>query len=129
MDKRYFFGPNTLEFFLTDWILYGAGTALVILAIISYIVSWRAAKGSPFQHLVSRFWHLFLTIGLLMLLWVGFRYENIPWLSARIVAFALALIGLIWLGYILKYWLRIYPGEKRVWGDKLLKQKYLTKMR
>lgn len=124
-DARYLFGPNPADLTRSDAIFLWSGGALVLLAILAKILSLRQEKQSPQRFLWNRFWRHFLTIGLLVLLWSGARYENIPWIEARIVVLTLGIIAAIWLGFILKHLFTAYPVHKKNWHGEKLKRKYL----
>lgn len=125
-DYEYIFGPNPIDMTRSDWVFLYAATAGVVIAIIIKIFVWRTEQGNPRRFFLNRLFHLFFTIGLLALLWAGFRYENIPWLSTHFVVLAIILIGLIWAAYIAKFAIIEFPGQRRVWEDQKIKMKYLA---
>lgn len=126
-NKFYLFGPYAALLSRSDYIFFGAAVGFVILGIGFKIWSVRQDSGGPQQHFFNRFFHLFFTMGLLVLLWVGFRYEDIPWLGTHVTVLGLWLIWLIWLGFILAYWWTDFRGQQRLWHDELVKRKYLEK--
>lgn len=124
-NKIYLFGPNPPDLSRSDLIFFWVSLVFIVAAIISKIMVFRTAPGSPKRMLRSRVFHLFLTIGILVLLWVGARFENIPWLSVHIVVLSLFLIGLVWLVYIGRYYIREFKTKERQWREDQIKQKYL----
>lgn len=128
-DKTYLFGPNPIDFSRSDEIFLYAAGACVILGVASKIIALRHPSRSPRQYLFNRIFHLLLTIGLLASLWVGARFENIPWLSIHFTVLFIWLMGLIWGVFIFVYFFRDYRQQQKLWEDESLKQKYLTKDR
>lgn len=124
-DKIYLFGPNPPDLARSDLIFFWVSLVFVVAAIISKIIVFRTAPGSPKRMLWSRIFHLFLTIGILVLLWVGARFENIPWLGTHVVVLSLFLIGLVWLVFIMRYYLVEGRSRQSMWEEEKIKQKYL----
>jgi hypothetical protein len=110
----------------SDKALLIAGAVLVMLGIIFRLTSIM----SPHMH-AKNLWRRLsawgLTIGLLEVLWFGFRYQNAQYLGSHLLAFIVLLIGLIWLTKILKYWARQYGRDVAQWQKDQVKQKYLAR--
>ena len=126
-DVKYLFGPNPLDLSRSDILFFWSAAGMVVAALIFKIFSVRSEAGSPARFLFNKFYHLFLTAGLLVFLWVGARFENIPWLGTHVVVLGLGLIFLVWLVFILFYLLGKYPKQIRAWRDEKTKQKYLSR--
>lgn len=126
-DKKYLLGPNPLELSRSDLLFFWVSLIFLAAALVLKLLVVKKEKGNPCYYLFGRLFHLFLTIGLLVLLWVGARFENIVWLSTHIVVISLFLIGLVWLGFIGKYFIKDFSKQKRFWEEEKLKQKYLAK--
>lgn len=97
--------------------------------IASIIIKGLAAKqpgGSPKKFLLNRCYHLFLTIGLLVLLWFGMRFENIPWLSAHVAVLGLFVIAGVWFVSISRFYFQNYKAAQKSWADEQLKRRYLA---
>lgn len=124
-DSVYLFGPNPLDLSRSDLFFFWIAVGLVVAAVAIKILVMRQAKESPRRYLFGRFFHLFLTISLLALLWAGARSENIPWLSAHVVVLVLFLGGLVWLGFIIVYFFREHRWRQKRWQEELVKRKYL----
>lgn len=124
-DSKYLFGLNSAVLTRSDWIFLYAAAGFVVAAVVAKILAVRKEPASPLRFLLNRAFHLFLTTGLLSLLWVGFRYENIPWLSTHIVVLAIWFIDLVWAAYIVKYYFQVYPGRRKAWEEEKIKKKYL----
>ncbi len=126
-NSLYLFGPNPLSLSRSDYIFFWIGVGFVIIAIVAKIFVWLSEKNSPPRHLLSRFFHLFFTTGLLTLFWFGMRFENIPWLSTHFLELCFLLMGLVWFGFILKYLLFDFGPQVRAWRDEATKRKYLAR--
>lgn len=114
------FLENEIVFF---WVAVG----LSVLGLLMQLLQRRIAAGSPRRFLLGRFIHLFLTTGVLLLLWAGAAREDIPWLQSSLVAWLLLLGFLVWLGFILRYQLKSYKAQLRAWQEQELKSKYLKR--
>ena len=102
------------------------GGALVLLAIVFKIAAVLAP--SPMDKKVrNKFYGLFLTVGLLELLWYLFRWQNARFLGTPFVAWLLILIGLAWLVFILVGFFKSYKSEKGNWEKEQARLKYLPK--
>lgn len=126
-DYRYLFGPNPIALARSDYIFLYAAAVSVAAAVVLKILVLRKEHADPVRFFFNRLFHLCLTTGVLSLLWAGFRYENIPWLSTHFVVLLIIFIGLIWAGYIVKYALKEFPQQRKAWGDEKIKNKYLSR--
>ena len=120
-DTTYLFATNTQGLSRSDLIFMWIGVAFVVLSIIVKGVSVKQPKDSPKKVLLARLYHLFLTIGLLIALWFGLRFESIPWLSAHVVVLALFVVAALWLLAIARHYRRWYRGAQANWQDEQLK--------
>lgn len=103
--------------------LFTAITALGIAAIIfSYVNSDKVADVA-----IRKFKNLTLSTGLSGLIWFGIRYENTPIFGSRYWAGLILLVGLIWLGFFLKYMVFDYKKGKAEYEREMLKNKYLPR--
>ncbi|MBI4050539.1 MAG: hypothetical protein HY396_00995 [Candidatus Doudnabacteria bacterium] len=125
-NKTYLFGPNPIELVRSDFIFFWTSLALVAAGIILKIFAIKNSLDSPKRYLFNRLFHLCFTMGLLILLWFGFRFENIPWLSTHFVVLSLLLIWLVWLVFIGKYFFSQYRAQQKIWQDEAIKRKYLN---
>ncbi len=94
----------------SDWILLMIGIALTVVGIVTMLTGYYAPN-----HISRKLWRrlatLSLTIGLLELLWFGFRYENVTVLGTHALAFLILIVGAVWLYSIIKYRLTTYRTE------------------
>ena len=126
-NKTYLLGPNPLELQRSDQSFFIVSLAFILIGLLTKIVSYQSDVGSPKKLLLSRFFHVFLTSGTLILLWFGSRFENIPMLSTHIVVLLLFVIWIVWLIFIAKYFFKEYRVKQRLWEEEKVKRKYLAR--
>lgn len=124
-DKRYLLGPNPLDLSRSDLIFLWMAIGFLVLSVAAKVTVLKQDKDSPRRFLASRLFHLLATMGILMLVWAGSRFENIPWLSTHVVVLSLLLIALVWFGFIAKYFLGDFKRQLKLWREEVLKRKYL----
>ncbi len=118
------------EFFLTksDKVLTFWFVGLLVLGLILWIATYFTSNPVKMK-VLSRFFHLFLTIGLLGLAWAGIRFENTPIFSLRSWAGLIFLIGLVWLGFIVKYLIFNFRKELKGFEQEQIKMRYMPSRR
>lgn len=126
-NAKYLFGPNPALLSRSDNIFLWTGAAFVAFAIVLKFWGLRQEASSPARLLWNRLFHNFVTMGILILVWTGCRYENIPWLGTHIVMLLLLIVWLVWLGFIGKYAFSEYPNQKKAWDGEKIKRKYLPR--
>ncbi len=108
---------------------FGYGLAAVALAGILFWVLGYFIRHPVLKIGIAKWRRLLVTTGLIGIVWFAFRYENTPILGRRWWIGLLAVIGLIWLIYILKYMFTKFREEKTEYETNLLKSKYMPKAR
>ncbi|MDP3741083.1 MAG: hypothetical protein Q8R08_02030 [bacterium] len=126
-DPKYLFGPNPTSLSRSDHIFFWIAIVFIVAAVGAKIFSAKDNSQSPKKYLFRRLFALFLTSGLLTMLWVGSRYENIPWLSTHFVVLIILLSWFIWLAFIGKYVVKNFFSQQKLWEEEELKRKYLTR--
>ncbi|OGE77735.1 MAG: hypothetical protein A2751_01605 [Candidatus Doudnabacteria bacterium RIFCSPHIGHO2_01_FULL_46_14] len=126
-DKRYLFGPNPFDLARSDHIFFVLAITCVIIAAAAKIIVLRAERGSPKKILFGRVFHLFLTIGILLGIWYGARIERIPWIYTHFTALLLLIVGLVWFGFITRFYLRVHRSAQERWQDEQVKLQYLKR--
>ena len=124
-DKIYLFGPNPIGMSRSDFIFFWASVGLIVIAIALKLLTIGSQKQSPKRYLLNKYFHLALTMGILFLLWVGFRFQNIPWLSTHFLVLLLWVVFLVWLGFVIKYHWQKFGKHHEEWSDGELKKRYL----
>jgi len=99
-------------------------TFLFITAIFLFLIN-RRLKNLIQKKLISKIYNLLFTISIIGCLLLLFRYEGIYFLSSRILFLLLIVSFFVWSFYLLYYFLKIYPQEKKDYEDYLRKKEYL----
>jgi hypothetical protein len=110
-SQNYLFGPNIGIFSRSDKGYFLVGLLMIVVAVGLSIYK-RVIKDKLKKHLVKVWRRMFVTIGILGMLWAVLRYELVPFFSMHIVIWVIYLIGLIWILFILKYWFIDYKKER-----------------
>jgi amino acid transporter len=103
-------------------------TTLAILLVafgVFFSVLIRRTKNPVKKDLYSRWSRLSYTISLLAIIWVFFRYEEIPQISAHWIILLIYLIGLIWAVNIIRYVLNAYKPRLDAYNKDQMKKKYM----
>jgi len=102
-------------------ILFGL---MIIGAIVIVILNRRK---SLTRKVKSGFFSLLLTVGIIGLSLIFFRFEEIPYLGSRLMLILLFFIIICWAAFIIWYWLVILPKEIAMIREKEKFQKYLPR--
>lgn len=100
-------------------------SGLVVVAILLWLVRKYAVKHPIVKKLLGKFATLAFWVGLLGLIWFGFRFEAVPIFSKRYWSALVLVGGLVWLGFVKWYWLRHFSREKSEYDYNQLKSKYI----
>lgn len=121
VDWRPSVSKEALLFFLF------AFTVVLAIAIILKIREKRKKPAGFEKKLAKKYFNLFLTISLLGFFWTWCRYEKVLYLSARIWLWALILVFLSWLVWIIRYQIKTAPEARKRLEQKQIFEKYLPK--
>jgi len=122
---NYLMQVDRVTLHLSDWIFLDIGLALVGLGIIAKLAAIYI-KHPVTKRLVNRKFKVLTIVGLIEVMWFGFRYENAQVIGTHILAIAILVIGLLCFIPILKYYFRSYRAERDAWNKEQLKLKYLN---
>lgn len=101
---------------------------LLVLGLVAWLFKRRYKRANPLlAGFFARLVNLFTTVGILGVLWFGVRYEAVRWLGTHFAFLLILLVALVWLGFILKYRLLVYPKERQKAEKEAIKNKYLSK--
>lgn len=109
---------------LTDKIILGAGAALVILGVLTLLMK-LLAKNFLLKPALSRISSVFLTIGLLEMLWYLLRIQYVNVLASRVSALVVLIFGCIYLVKPIKYFWFEYRPDLAKFAQQQQKEKYL----
>lgn len=124
ITKQYWFGLDRGVVHLTDQIILYTGAALVLLGVILLIVK-LISKDTLKKPQISRVSSVFITVGLLEMLWYVLRWQYVNALGSRFMAALIGIIGLMFLWKPIKYFLFSYRKDVVIQSKEQLKEKYL----
>jgi NADH:ubiquinone oxidoreductase subunit 2 (subunit N) len=101
-----------------------AGVVMVFISIALKVAAVLSVSPIDKKYR-NKFYHIFLTTGILELFWYFLRYENITFFGTKSVALLILLIGLVWLVFAITYTMKHYKKEKENWKKEMVRQKYL----
>lgn len=124
-DKYFWFAQPSSILNNYDWVAGYIFLGLIVASLVLWLTRMILIKHPIARKLLSRLMRMSYSMGIVGLLWFGFRYQNIPIFSKRIWAGIIILVILIWLFWIIKYAMFQFKLEKREHDDYLLRSKYL----
>lgn len=122
----YLFAVNTVFISPKEKLFFVSGIVLVLLSIVLKI-SAKLSKNPADVKYRTKFYHLFLTIGLSELAWYFCRWQNVRFFNTKFIAWSIILAGIIWLLKISFVIFKNYNAEKTAWEKEQIKAKYLPK--
>lgn len=122
ISKYFWFIQSSLQH--SDYVFGFVCSGVVVLGIFLGL-SKRFIDHKVQIKLLGKFSSLFLTMGLVGLLWFLLRYENTPIFGLRYWAGIIILIALVWLIFILKYWIFNFRSEVREYEHEQIKRRYI----
>lgn len=124
--QEYLFNINRVMLQRTDKVFLALGILLFVLAIV-FKLAERMAPNSVDKYFRNRLYRVFLTIGLSEMVWFAARYENVSFFGSHFVALLIGLIGLVWLVFVAKDFIKNYKTRLLEWEKQQQKLKYLPK--
>lgn len=122
--NQYWFQTGFVNPTRSDLIFFSVALILFVAAI-GFSIFNAGVKNRLLKDLIGRWIVLGYTIGGLGLIWSGLRYQAILSLSAHVVIISFYIIGLVWAGYLIKYWRGDYKKLQQVQKQEMQKQKYM----
>ena len=126
-NLSYLFDLRPSIYASTVYFLLAVFGALIVLSLLIKIIEQKFKPQQFLKKLFQKYFSLFLTMGLVGLALLWFRYENAAVLSARFWLLVWALAFVIWLVNIFQYQLKIVPPAREKSEQKKIFQKYLPK--
>lgn len=124
--KNFWFNIDRVQIHQTDRIILYAGAVAVIFGLL--FVGYRLMTKNKFlKRVAARLSTLFITIGICEMIWYGLRIQYVDPLGTKFVAALIAVIGLIWLYFPVKYLLRRYKVDMAEAQRQIQKEKYLNR--
>ena len=126
-NLSYLFDLRPSIYASTVYFLLAVFGALIVLSLLMKIIERKKKSQQFLKKLFQKYFSFFLTMGLVGLVLLWFRYENAAVLSARFWLLVWALAFFLWLINIFKYQLKIVPPAREKSEQKKIFQKYLPK--
>ena len=125
LSADYLFNVDRVILTRSDFIFYYFGIALVLLAIVMKIASTKAPNPVD-KHYRQKAFTLFVTIGILEILWFGARYQAIRFFGSHFVALVILCVGIVWAVFLITDIVQHYKPAKEKWEKEQVRQKYLA---
>lgn len=122
--EQFLFQINRVQLETSDRALLVIGIVFILTAIL-FKLGAHFAPSSVDAKYRNKFFYLFLTVGLLEVVWFGARAQFVRFFGTHFVALVILLIGLVWFGFIIGKMIKHYRREKQEWERVELKKKYL----
>ena len=122
----YLFTVNTVYISPKEKLFFVSAIVLVLLSIVLKIASKLSQNPADVKYR-TKFYHLFLTIGLSELAWYFCRWQNVRFFNTKFVAWLIILLGIIWFVKLAVSTFKNYSAEKDTWEKEQIKAKYLPK--
>jgi hypothetical protein len=127
-DYFFWFAQPSTILSSTDNLIGYFFAALLIIGIVLLILR-KFVKHQIYRKIIKNLGNLSLVVGVLGIFWFGLRYENTPIFGRRYWAGMVGVIGLVWLGFILKYLVFRFAKDRKEYEHELVKNKYLGRSR
>ena len=114
-DTKYLFGAGPAVMSRSDLVFFWGAVVLIVVAVVLKFIVLRNPQKSPKRYLLNRYFHASLTMGILISLWSGARFQNIPWIQTHILVLVLWLSFLVWLVFIMKYYWQNFRDHHSEW--------------
>lgn len=124
VTTKFLFEINRLSIEQSDKIFFAIGLALVILGIVFKLAEIFSPTPADKKYR-RRFFTILFTIGLLEVLWFGFRFQTIRFFGTHFAAILILAAGAFWAVFAIKDLVRNYRKEKQVWEKEQVRLKYL----
>ncbi len=121
---KYLFEINRVLVETLDKWFFVVGLVLVILAIV-FKLAVLYAPDPVNKKYRQKFFSLFLSVGVSLMVWYGARVENVNFFGTHFVAWLIVLIGLVWFFWVVAKIIRNFGKDKREWDKEQVKRKYL----
>jgi len=125
LSPTYLFNKNLGPFTSSlAWVFLGL---LVLGLLVTLWLRLKVAKNKDIftKKVIKRFFSLVWTMGWIgIILWM-FRQVNAQFVSAPFLLLIWALISAVWLGFVLKYWLKTVPDRRKRLALEASRKQYL----
>lgn len=121
----YLFNPKPPFPFKYQWVIIGIFCLTIIFGIfIPILIKMKSQDSPPYKALSSKISNL-IWFGFIGLLLLFFRWQSIPYLSARLLFFILLIALFFWLIFLVRYITKDFKKQLKDYQEKIQKLKYL----
>ncbi|HYF05899.1 MAG TPA: hypothetical protein VEA59_07055 [Patescibacteria group bacterium] len=99
--------------------------ALLLLAAIAVHIALLRGVHSKATNPLKRVRSVLFWIGIIEVVWFAFRWQFIPFFGTHFVAGVVLIVGAIWYGYAMKYFVKQYRTDKTALEKEQQKLKYM----
>jgi hypothetical protein len=112
-----------------DWMAGYVFVGALVLSVIGWLVRKFFISHPVIKKLINKWAMALFWVGVVGLIWFGFRFEAVPIFSKRVWAGAIIAGGLIWLGFVKWYLIKSFRTEKQAYDYNAVKSKYMPGQR
>lgn len=125
LTMRYWFDIQPAITSTTSKVLLGLGIAFVVVSVVAkYKASHTVIPAE--KKLWERFIAPGITMGLLLIVWVGARFQQGNIIGSHFVGWCLVLIAVAWFVPAIKYFIKEYGKSVDAWQKEQDKLKYIN---
>jgi hypothetical protein len=108
-----------------DWLFAYIFAGLFLLSIIMWFMKKFLINHEITKKIFAKFANAAFWMGLVGLVWFGFRYQTVPIFSRRVFVGLIIILAVIWIGWVMRYALFKYSQEKKDYDYVQIKNKYI----
>jgi hypothetical protein len=124
--KKFLFDINPIMIENVDKLFGVVGALLIVLAAVLKVAAMFAPTPVDREYR-NRLFAMFLTTGVLEIIWYGLRSQNVRVFGTHFMALLILLVGLVWFVLIVKDFVKKYRVQKETWEKEQVRMKYLPK--
>jgi cytochrome c biogenesis factor len=123
----YIFSPNPGKpFYYYLFLLILAVLLIAVSIYLSFLVK-KSKEDKTFKRLFRKYPANLITVAICILIYLGARYTQVPFLSARFLLFIVLITLIVIAVRISNTYINIYPAEKKKHHELMEKNKYIPK--
>lgn len=121
----FWFGYDRTMIHATEKLIFLAAALLVLAGLVCLIYT-LFVKNEFLEKIAKWIAKIYIIIGLLEIFWFLLRFQNVQVFGTRFVAALIAVIGLIWIYFPIKYFFTKYKVDMAEAERKASRDKYLN---
>ncbi len=123
--SKFWFAIDRAALHNTDKLILILGAVLFVIGIAVFVYA-KVVKNQFLSLVARRVAKIFVTIGLLEVLWFGLRYELVQVFGTHFTAALILIFGLVWLYFPIKYLISHYEADMERAQREASREKYLN---